>query len=149
VTACDALRPELRDIALGATPREGLRLHLATCATCAATLAEARRVLNRIDASMRERSGAEPLARLTERLLARIERAPVPRAFLGWGRIAVSAALVAGIAIATGSFRDRATTSAPSLMSWRSPTRALLHAHESVIDTPLDLDAGAPPRTRS
>jgi len=149
MSACAAFRPELIDVALGVPPHGALRAHLATCTACAAALAECRSALARIDETVRESVAAEPLAGLTERILARTGHVPAPRAFAGWLPLATAAALVAGIAIATEGFHDGGTSAAHSLAAWRSPTRALLLSHESVVDTPLDIDSTAPTLTRT
>jgi anti-sigma factor RsiW len=149
VSECDAFGSDVREVALGRTPHGALRVHLSTCSSCAATLAEMRAVLARIDATVHESVAAEPLAGLSERVLARIERAPAARAFAGWARLAASAALVAGIAIATEAFHGGGASGARSLAAWHSPTSALLQAHESVIDAPLDINPPARPRIRT
>jgi len=149
VNGCDAFRSDLFDVVLGATPHARLRAHLATCPSCAATLAEAQSTLAGIDSNVGESVAVEPLAGLTERIIGRLEQTSASRSFAGWGRIAAAAALAAGIAFATESFHDGGTIAAPSLAAWHSPTQSLLHSHESVIDTPLQLESGALPLTRS
>lgn len=134
---CARWLEELIDHALDRPASAALSAHLATCAGCAAALADWRARAEQLDADVRTLLVRKPSSNLRSRVLAGIESGPV---FFTWAwrtRTAmVGAVLIASIVLVTydiGTLKNEraqstATASAGAALShWRAPTDVLLH----------------------
>lgn len=119
--------------ALGGELTESVRLHLQTCGDCAAALEQRRVIVRRFDAVVATRANAQLPSDLSAGVLAQIQRSSRRGSGLrvAWRPLAV--ALAAGIIVLVLAGRTvfappRATLQrdAAPLISWRSPTAALL-----------------------
>jgi anti-sigma factor RsiW len=135
LTACARWREELIDHALGQPASAALSAHLATCAGCAAALADWRAGIGRLDAGVRALVAREPSSNLRTRVLTGIDSGPVPWT-LSWRRTAIAGAIliasiflvVYGIALKNERAQSTAIASAGAALShWRAPTDVLLH----------------------
>jgi len=134
---CARWLEELIDHALERPASAALSAHLATCAGCAAALADWRARADQLDADVRTLVVREPSSNLPSRVLAGIESGPVLFTWAWQARTAmVGAVLIASIVFVTydlGALKNEraqstATASAGAALSqWRAPTDVLLY----------------------
>jgi anti-sigma factor RsiW len=136
MTACARWREELIDHALGQPASAALSAHLATCAGCAAALADCRAGIGRLDAGVRALVAREPSSNVRSRVLAGIGSGPAPVTFAWRMRAAIAGvALIASIVLGTYAValkKERAQSTAVAsagvaLSHWRAPTDVLLY----------------------
>jgi anti-sigma factor RsiW len=128
----------LIDVALGQPPPDDVRAHLRSCAACRAALDRHRATIARADRVLRETVAQQPPAGLVARITAAASAQRARARFGSWVRAGVAAALVAGIAWAMESHAlVRTAVPAGSIVSWHSPTQALLQSRESIVDAPF------------
>jgi anti-sigma factor RsiW len=137
MTACARWREELIDRALDQPASAALSAHLATCAGCAAALAEWRARMDQLDAGVRTIVVREPSSTLRSRVLHGIDSGPARFTWPWRLRAAlVGAVLSASIVLVTyevGALkRERAQSTAiasagAALSHWRAPTDVLLY----------------------
>jgi anti-sigma factor RsiW len=135
--ACARWREELIDHALDQPASAELSAHLATCAGCAAALADWRARMDQLDAGLRTLVVREPSSNLRSRVLAGIDWGPMRFTWAWRMRAAiVGAVLIASIVLVThdigalkkGRAQSTAIASAGAALShWRAPTDVLLH----------------------
>jgi anti-sigma factor RsiW len=135
MTACARWREELIDHALDQPASAALSAHLATCAGCAAALADWRAGMGRLDAGVRALVAREPSSNVRSRVLAGIDSEPVLWTLAWRMRTAiVGAVLIASVVLVAHSIalkNERAESTAiasagAALSHWRAPTDVLL-----------------------
>jgi len=142
MSACETLRDELAEVALGAPPSETLRSHLETCDACDAELERLRALAQHIDEAVCALVRATPPEKLLDDVLARARssQAGMPR-LLRTGVAVGAAAIAASIAIVFGvrgiQPHNPQVANVAGLTSWHSPTAMLLKPHDSVLFAPL------------
>ena len=134
MTTCARWREKLIDHALGQPASAALSAHLATCAGCAAALADWRAGVGRLDAGVRELVAREPSSNLRSRVLARIDSGPAVWVLAWRMRTAIAGAVLVAciVLVAYGILNnERAHSTAiasagTALSHWRAPTDVLL-----------------------
>ncbi len=130
---CTSWREALDDAALGGALPEAVRLHLQTCGDCAAALEQRRTIVRGLDAVVGARANAQLPSDLRARVLARVQRESRrgSRMRVLWRPVAAALAVgfIVLVLVARTTFAPPRVTlqrDAAPLISWRSPTAALL-----------------------
>jgi hypothetical protein len=123
---CAIWRDAVADCALGIVQDPAFAAHIEGCPGCAEALRESQVAAARMNAALARRATVEPPSYGPERVMARIGKGNPARTNWWWGWAAVASMAAILIAIVLWTRRPPPQADVTALVTWRSPTEALL-----------------------
>jgi hypothetical protein len=126
---CANWRDAVADCALGMVPGPAFAAHIDCCPNCAEALRESQAAAARMNTALDRRATVDPPSYGPDRVMARIAGRNLPHTTLWWRWALVAcltAMLIASVLWTRHPPRQTSGRTLAALVSWRSPTEALL-----------------------